>query len=199
MSETSIKKAAKRAPASPKGGKTNAVAEDKKSAAPVTASVSAKASAEPKAPRRKAAPKAEAAPKANPVAKEKATPKAKAPPKAQTAAKKKAAVTKEVPATKQAAPASETAAQKAKRAKKELVKKELEKKEKVVRDSFTMPKSDYAKIAALKQKCLDAGVSVKKSEVLRAGLLLLEGTTLENLLAAISAVETVKTGRPSAA
>ena len=199
VSETSIKKAAKRAPASPKGGKTNAVAEDKKSAAPVTASVSAKASAEPKAPRRKAAPKAEAAPKANPVAKEKATPKAKAPPKAQTAAKKKAAVTKEVPATKQAAPASETAAQKAKRAKKELVKKELEKKEKVVRDSFTMPKSDYAKIAALKQKCLDAGVSVKKSEVLRAGLLLLEGTTLENLLAAISAVETVKTGRPSAA
>jgi hypothetical protein len=204
VSETSIKKAAKRAPASPKGGKTNAVAEDKKSDAPVTASVSAKASAEPKAPRRKAAPKAEAAPKANPVAKEKATPKAKAPPKAQTAAKKKAAVTKEVPATKQAAPASETAAQKAKRAKKELVKKdlvkkELEKKEKVVRDSFTMPKSDYAKIAALKQKCLDAGVSVKKSEVLRAGLLLLEGTTLENLLAAISAVETVKTGRPSAA
>jgi hypothetical protein len=205
VSETSIKKAAKRAPASPKGGKTNAVAEDKKSAAPVTASVSAKASAEPKAPRRKAAPKAEAAPKANPVAKEKAapkakaTPKAKAPPKAQTAAKKKAAVTKEVPATKQAAPASETAAQKPKRAKKELVKKELEKKEKVVRDSFTMPKSDYAKIAALKQKCLDAGVSVKKSEVLRAGLLLLEGTTLENLLAAISAVETVKTGRPSAA
>jgi hypothetical protein len=60
-----------------------------------------------------------------------------------------------------------------------------------------MPKSDYAKIATLKQKCLNAGVSVKKSEVLRAGLLLLEGATLENLLAAISAVETVKTGRPS--
>lgn len=71
------------------------------------------------------------------------------------------------------------------------------KKEKVVRDSFTMPKSDYEKIAALKQKCLDAGVSVKKSEILRAGLLLLESTTSKRLLAAISAVETVKTGRPA--
>jgi hypothetical protein len=72
------------------------------------------------------------------------------------------------------------------------------KKEKVVRDSFTMPKSDYEKIAVLKQKCLDAGVSVKKSEILRAGLLLLDSApTTEGLLAAISAVETIKTGRPA--
>ena len=72
------------------------------------------------------------------------------------------------------------------------------KKEKVVRDSFTMPKSDYEKIAALKQKCLAAGVSVKKSELLRAGLLLLDSApTLEGLLTAISAVATVKTGRPA--
>lgn len=71
------------------------------------------------------------------------------------------------------------------------------KKEKVVRDSFTMPKSDYEKIAVLKQKCLDAGVSVKKSELLRAGLLLLESAASKRLLAAISAVETVKTGRPA--
>lgn len=180
-----------------KGSKTNVVAEDKKSDAPVTASVSANASAEPKASRRKAAPKAEAALKATPVAKEKAAPKAKAAPKPQTAAKKKPAAKKEVSAAKQAAPTNAAVAEKPKRTKKDVVKKEVEKKEKVVRDSFTMPKSDYAKIAALKQKCLDAGVSVKKSEVLRAGLLMLEGTTLENLLAAISAVETVKTGRPS--
>ena len=71
------------------------------------------------------------------------------------------------------------------------------KKEKVVRDSFTMPRSDYDKIAALKQKCLDAGVSTKKSEILRAGLLLLEAAPLKRLLAAVSAVETVKTGRPA--
>jgi hypothetical protein len=78
------------------------------------------------------------------------------------------------------------------------VKAKRAKKEKVVRDSFTMPKSDYEKIAALKQKCLDAGVSVKKSELLRAGLLLLDSApTTEGLLAAVSAVETVKTGRPA--
>lgn len=71
------------------------------------------------------------------------------------------------------------------------------KKEKVVRDSFTMPKSDYEKIAGLKQKCLDAGVAVKKSELLRAGLLLLEGIPIDRLLEAIAAVETVKTGRPA--
>ena len=71
------------------------------------------------------------------------------------------------------------------------------KKEKVVRDSFTMPKSDYERLAALKQKCLDAGMSVKKSELLRAGLLLLDAAPAKRLVAAISAVETVKTGRPA--
>jgi hypothetical protein len=70
------------------------------------------------------------------------------------------------------------------------------KKEKVVRDSFTMPKSDYDKIAALKLKCADSGVAVKKSELLRAGLLILATATAEQLIAAVGAVETVKTGRP---
>jgi hypothetical protein len=70
------------------------------------------------------------------------------------------------------------------------------KKEKVVRDSFTMPKSDYDKIAALKQKCLANGVHVKKGELLRAGLLILETANIEQLTAAVAAVETVKTGRP---
>lgn len=71
------------------------------------------------------------------------------------------------------------------------------KKEKVVRDSFTMPKTDYEKLGELKQKCLSAGVAVKKSELLRAGLLLLEAVPLAQLLDAIAAVETVKTGRPA--
>jgi hypothetical protein len=70
------------------------------------------------------------------------------------------------------------------------------KKEKVVRDSFTMPKSDYEKIGLLKQKCLANGVHVKKGELLRAGLLILERANIEQLTAAVAAVETVKTGRP---
>jgi hypothetical protein len=81
--------------------------------------------------------------------------------------------------------------------KKESVKKEGAKKEKVVRDSFTMPKAEYEKIALLKKKCQDAGVTVKKSELLRAGLALLDSTSEQRLLAAIAAVETVKTGRPA--
>ncbi len=99
----------------------------------------------------------------------------------------KAPKQKRAAAIVEAAPASVVKEGKTKRAKKE----------KVVRDSFTMPRSDYEKIAALKQKCLDAGVSTKKSELLRAGLLLLEAAPLKRLLAAVSAVETVKTGRPA--
>ncbi len=70
-------------------------------------------------------------------------------------------------------------------------------KEKVVRDSFTMPKSDYAKIAELKQRCLDAGVPVKKSELLRAGLNLLAVSPAKRLIAAVQELEAVKTGRPA--
>src|ERR1039457_3231814 len=42
--------------------------------------------------------------------------------------------------------------------------------DKVIRASFTMPQSDYAKTAELKQRCLKAGVQVKKSELVRVGL-----------------------------
>jgi hypothetical protein len=73
------------------------------------------------------------------------------------------------------------------------------KKEKVIRDSFTMPKSDYTRLASLKQKCLTNGVHIKKSELLRAGLLMLEAASDKNLLAAVKSVETIKTGRPAKA
>ncbi|MDF3835222.1 hypothetical protein P3W85_19975 [Cupriavidus basilensis] len=70
-------------------------------------------------------------------------------------------------------------------------------KKKVVRDSFTMPEWDYRKLAELKRRCLDGGAHVKKSELLRAGLKLLEALPEKKLLAAVGGVETVKTGRPS--
>ena len=44
------------------------------------------------------------------------------------------------------------------------------KKAKLIRDSFTMPDGEYALIATLKKRCLDAGVSAKKSEILRAAV-----------------------------
>lgn len=72
-----------------------------------------------------------------------------------------------------------------------------EKKLKVVRDSFTMPQSDYDKIAALKKRCLTSGASVKKSELLRAGLHLLERLGDSVLMQEIAQLENVKTGRPA--
>ena len=72
-----------------------------------------------------------------------------------------------------------------------------QKKLKVVRDSFTMPQSDYDKIAALKKRFLKHGASVKKSELLRAGLHLLERLADPVLLEEIGLLESVKTGRPA--
>ncbi len=69
-------------------------------------------------------------------------------------------------------------------------------KEKVVRDSFTMPQGDYAKIAELKQVCQEAGLHVKKSELLRAGLHALSKLTGAQLKRTMSQMERVKTGRP---
>lgn len=126
---------------------------------------------------------------------------------AQAVAKNKAGKATEAPTKKKAADAASTRSTKAAKttqaADESAAKVAAEdkarraKKEKVVRDSFTMPKSDYAKIAELKQRCLSAGVQVKKSELLRAGLLLLAGKDEKGLVDAVSAVELVKTGRPA--
>jgi hypothetical protein len=67
---------------------------------------------------------------------------------------------------------------------------------KVVRDSFTMPKSDYAKIGELKQLCLKDGIQVKKSELLRAGLHAISKLSAAQLKAALSSLEKIETGRP---
>jgi hypothetical protein len=68
---------------------------------------------------------------------------------------------------------------------------------KLIRDSYAMPEAEYAQIAQLKQRLLELGESVKKSELLRAGLA--ELATLDDaaLLAAMAGVERIKTGRPA--
>jgi len=70
------------------------------------------------------------------------------------------------------------------------------KKPKVVRDSFTMPKLEYAKIDELKALGFTVGVAAKKSELLRAGLIALTKLNAAELKVAIKALDTVKTGRP---
>lgn len=68
---------------------------------------------------------------------------------------------------------------------------------KLVRDSFTMPEFDYVRIRALKARLLNAGVEIKKSEILRAGLLALENMSDTQLQALAGKVERIKTGRPA--
>ncbi|QLG89936.1 hypothetical protein HQ393_12680 [Chitinibacter bivalviorum] len=75
--------------------------------------------------------------------------------------------------------------------------KKTPKKAKLVRDSFTFPESDYALIAATKQRVIAAGVEVKKSELIRAGLLALSAMDDVKLLALVNSLEKIKTGRPS--
>jgi len=71
------------------------------------------------------------------------------------------------------------------------------KKPKLVRDSFTIPKNEYAAIDALKARAIALGTSVKKSELLRAGLMALQGLSDAAYKAALAAVPTLKTGRPA--
>jgi hypothetical protein len=67
---------------------------------------------------------------------------------------------------------------------------------KVVRDSFTMPQIDYDLITEIKQKALKAGLHVKKSELLRAGLQALSKLTTAQLKQTVINLEKIKTGRP---
>ena len=72
------------------------------------------------------------------------------------------------------------------------------KKPKLVRDGFTMPEADYALLAALKKRALQAGREVKKSELLRAGLRALAAMPEAAYLGALEGVERIKPGRPAA-
>jgi hypothetical protein len=54
-------------------------------------------------------------------------------------------------------------------------------KQKLVRDSFSMPENEYNLIAVLKKQCLAVKITVKKSELLRAGLKALSGMNQANL------------------
>lgn len=76
--------------------------------------------------------------------------------------------------------------------------KSASKKPKLVRDSFTIPKNEFAAIETLKARAIALGTSVKKSELLRAGLMALQGLSDAAYKAAVAAVPTLKTGRPAA-
>lgn len=66
------------------------------------------------------------------------------------------------------------------------------KKQKRIRDSFSMPESEFAQLGALKKRV----AGIKKSELLRAGILLLCGLSDAELAATLAKVPRIKTGRP---
>lgn len=74
--------------------------------------------------------------------------------------------------------------------------KEKTPKFKMERDSFTMPKTEYAQFHVLKERLNKLGQPAKKSELLRAGIMQLSAMTDAALKAAMSKVPAIKTGRP---
>lgn len=68
--------------------------------------------------------------------------------------------------------------------------------EKLVRDSFTMPRSDFELIDALKDRALGFRRPTKKSELLRAGLQALAALADAELQQRLEALVPLKTGRP---
>ena len=157
-------------------------------AATVAESAVAPAARKARAAKSKAAP---AAKKATP-AKRAAAPATPAKPAA--ARKAKAAAPGKAKAS---APATATVRQKATPAAAPAAAKPAKvHKPKLVRDSFTIPKDEYAVLAALKARALGLGQHVRKSELLRAGIQALGAMADPAFLDAVGAVPTLKTGRP---
>jgi hypothetical protein len=73
------------------------------------------------------------------------------------------------------------------------------KKAKLVRDSFTMPETEYAVLGQTKKKCIAAGFEIKKSELLRIGVAMINALDINKIRAAQANLFPVKAGRPSKA
>ena len=69
--------------------------------------------------------------------------------------------------------------------------------EKVIRDAFTMPAHDHEKFSLIQKRCLEMGIVVTKSEIVRAGLNHLTEIGEDKLKKIMQAVPKLKTGRPS--
>ena len=114
-------------------------------------------------------------------------------PAAKTSAVKPAAkpvIAKPVPASSTAKTTAAKKDEKAKTAKEKTPKLKME------RDSFTMPKTEYAQFHVLKERLNKLGQPAKKSELLRAGIMQLTAMTDAALKAALGKVPAIKTGRP---
>lgn len=151
-------------------------------AAPAVKKV-AKTSAQPKAPKQPAAAAAEPATARTPAVK---------PAAVKPAVEKPVA---EKPTVEKPAAAKAGKARPEPKAEPEL----KPRKPKLVRDSFTMPEAEYAVLGEIKKACLKAGIEVKKSELLRAGVALLKRLDTEGVKEILAALPSLKAGRPKKA
>ena len=69
-------------------------------------------------------------------------------------------------------------------------------KNKLVRDSFTIPKAEYAVLEALKARATNLRRPAKKGELLRSGIAALQGMSDKAFLSALASIPSLKTGRP---
>jgi len=70
--------------------------------------------------------------------------------------------------------------------------------ERIVRDTFSMLKSDSQLVLDIKKKCLKLGVETNKSELMRAGLAVLSKLPDDKLKNVLASLPKIKTGRRKA-
>lgn len=68
---------------------------------------------------------------------------------------------------------------------------------KVIRDSFTMPAADYSAISRIKRRARHLDFDTNKSEILRAGLAVLDMMPDKELVKVFEGLTKVKPGRPA--
>ena len=70
------------------------------------------------------------------------------------------------------------------------------KKDVLVRDSFTMPQSEYQVLSLVKKSCLQAGIEIKKSELLRIAVVQLASLSITKIATLQKALNKIQAGRP---
>lgn len=69
-------------------------------------------------------------------------------------------------------------------------------KTKLVRDSFAIPEKEYAALVAVKKTCLKAGLEIKKTELIRIGIALVNNLTTAKIKTAQAKLTQISAGRP---
>jgi len=69
-------------------------------------------------------------------------------------------------------------------------------KTKLVRDSFAIPEKEYAALVAVKKACLKAGLEIKKTELIRIGIALVNNLTTAKIKTAQAKLTQISAGRP---